>query len=159
VDVLEFGSLPWRGAVSLLTAGVSETIGPPCGVELLFAFNKKHQAPDAVKLLAAAAEFVLNAVAQRGSSLHGGEVLGPAGPLVPGSSLEAFVTCDPVFHPPQLRECGTERGPIRVWWLLPISRGEAAFIEKRGVVDFLKAVESQDPEVLNLMRAPLDLTT
>jgi hypothetical protein len=121
-----------EGVTVFVTGGLSaialkqETKSEPISQELLFACLGDHRR-DVLALLAIIAE----QVARRGTALERGEVLGPAGPVVQGSSLTAFVATLPVFVPDEAVFFPGDPATVVVW-LLPLSTSEAQLARKLG---------------------------
>jgi Suppressor of fused protein (SUFU) len=140
------------GIQIFVTTGLSELSldQPDKGVitqELLFACRGEHD-DDVVGLLGVISEQVAN----RGSAMVRGEVIGPAGPLIQSSSLTAVVATLPVFLPDSAVFYPGEPATVLVW-LLPLSSGEAALARKLGSERFEsvldKMAESADLYDLN----------
>jgi hypothetical protein len=101
-------------------------------------------------------EFVARQLAEGRDPLTRGDVIGPAGPLVPGSPMEALYVCQPTYFPDDVATFPLAEGGIgRLWWLIPIHASEARLIEGRGAESFEDLLVSEDPDLLSLDRPPV----
>ena len=82
-----------------------------------------------------------------------GEVIGPAGPVVPGSSLEAYYCALPVYFRDSLATFrGTVPGTVIIW-MVPISHAEAHYVWEHGWNKFEDLLIARDPDLMDLARA------
>lgn len=84
-----------------------------------------------------------------------GQVLGPAGPVVDGSRLEALYCSFPMFWPSELAQFDGLEPPVTIVWLVPISAGEAAFVRDRGWDSFEDMLVERDPDLRDWFRPSL----
>lgn len=95
------------------------------------------------------------------SALLRGEVLGPYGPVVEGSAMEAFYAAAPVLFDDGFAvvEPGGDgrRFEIVVIWLAPIGKAEAAFVDERGWEAFEEELVRQQPDLTDLRRPEISL--
>ncbi|GAA1575278.1 suppressor of fused domain protein [Kribbella hippodromi] len=86
-----------------------------------------------------------------------GEVIGPRGPLLPGSLLEAFYVAMPVYFPDDFAVCESPDGPIVIAWLVPITAGEARYVAFNGWNAFEDRLVEQDPDLTSFSRQSIVL--
>lgn len=86
-----------------------------------------------------------------------GEVIGPMGPIFPGSRLEALYAAMPVYCPEGFETWRGPSGDVAIIWLVPIAHSEAHFIWERGWDSFEDILARVDPDLLNMCRQPKDL--
>lgn len=109
-----------------------------------------------VDALASVVEFLVRQLAEGREPLLYGDVVGPAGSLVPGSPMEAIYVCEPTYFPPGFARFVTPEGcEIRTRWLIPIYSGEAQLVGDKGAGALEDLLEEQDPDLLNLQRGPV----
>jgi len=85
-----------------------------------------------------------------------GEVLGPRGPLVPGSTMSALCAAQPVYFPDSFAAFSDdELGRVVVVWLVPISESEARFVRSSGWRRFEALLLRDNPDVLDFFRRPI----
>jgi hypothetical protein len=84
-----------------------------------------------------------------------GEVVGPRGPLVSGSPLEAYYCSLPVYFPDALATFGGSVPATVFIWLVPISHAEAHYVWEHGWEKFEDLLVERDPDLLDLMRPSL----
>jgi hypothetical protein len=84
-----------------------------------------------------------------------GEVIGPAGPIVPGSTLDAYYCSLPSYFSDDL---ATFRGSVPATtfiWLIPISHAEAHYVWEQGWSKFEDLLVEHDSDLLDLTRPSL----
>ncbi|GAA2114870.1 suppressor of fused domain protein [Actinomadura alba] len=95
------------------------------------------------------------------SALLRGDVVGPYGPILEGSPLEAFYASLPVHHDNDFAVVEPdEEGrafAIALTWLIPISRSEADYVAKLGWDAFESELEHKQPDLLDPRRAEMAL--
>jgi hypothetical protein len=89
------------------------------------------------------------------SPLLRGEVIGPRGELVAGSSMEAIYVAIPVYFPDDFAVYEQDGAGIVVTWLVPISAGEVRYVREHGWRAFEDRLAESDPDLTNVFRAPL----
>jgi len=152
-DVSEHHDVPASGAVSLVTRGLMHLpLCDDCGSmlrqELLMACWREQFHEDLPTLIAV----VGRARAQEGRRLAWGEVLPPAGSLLPNTAMEAMYVSQPGYFDPALAKIDGDGEPVRVRWLIPIHADEASWISERGHEAFEKLLVDRDPDLLDLDR-------
>jgi hypothetical protein len=150
--IARFDGQPVRAAETHVTLGVSEVplVAPdPARVrqELLFTCYKRHSASPQDLLHVVAGD-----VMRDGRALLRGQVLGPAGPLFPGSRLEALYCGVPVYFDDGFHELHSTEPPTVLMWLIPVARTEAKFVATEGWRRFEDALVEIDPDLLDLER-------
>lgn len=84
-----------------------------------------------------------------------GEVIGPRGPIVAGSVLEAYYCALPVYFKDGLATFrGTVPGTVIIW-VVPISHAEAHFVWEHGWQKFEDLLIARDPDLMDLRRNSL----
>jgi hypothetical protein len=95
---------------------------------------------------------------ERGEPILRGDVIGPRGAIIPGSSLEAFYAAIPVYYDPGFAAVDLESGNRAVMvWMIPIGKAEAAFVAEAGWAAFESRIAEQDPDLLDLKRSEIRL--
>lgn len=149
--VVRFDDRPVEGAVTYTTLGLGETVlhqadGGNLRQELLFCCWAPERDEDVVGLLMVAARDVLDSE----HALAHGQVLGPAGPLVPEASVEALYCTAPVYFDDAFHAFrGTDPVVVMVW-LVPLTRKEARAAKRDE--DFDDVLAEADPDLLDLTR-------
>ena len=87
-----------------------------------------------------------------GRALSRGDVSGPAGPLVPGSAMEALYVGMPVYLPDEFHVFEEHGKSIVIAWLIPISVREADFIQRQGWDAFEDRLVEEDPDLTDIYR-------
>jgi len=78
-----------------------------------------------------------------------GHVLGPRGPLWPGTKLEALYATLMTYMPEEFSSCMLEGNrPCGLIWLTPITRDEAIYARTHGYKAFEEALFREDPDLL-----------
>ena len=90
-----------------------------------------------------------------GRRLAWGEVLAPAGPLLPTTTMEALYVSQPGYFDPALAEIDGDGEPVRVRWLVPIHAAEASWISEHGHEAFEDLLVERDPDLLDFARPPV----
>lgn len=86
-----------------------------------------------------------------------GDVIGPAGALVPGSDLTALYVTGPVYFPDDFAIARSRDGDVVVAWLVPISTAEAQYVGRHGWQQFEEELVAHDPDLVDFERAGLNL--
>jgi hypothetical protein len=86
-----------------------------------------------------------------------GDVVGPRGPLVPGSAMEALYAAIPVCLPDGFSSCEEAGRSVVFAWLVPISFREASYVAEHGWDAFEDRLEDADPDLMDLLRPSLPL--
>jgi hypothetical protein len=152
LDVHGFRDSPLAGATTLCSTGLSchELCSPRGHVrqELLLACWDRFVSRRLAGLLAIAAS---QALQERAALLHG-QVLGPSGPLIPGSELQALLCLEPFLFPKTLTVCRDTRPPTDFIWLVPISEPEALEVASAGVSQLIDRWEAEGVQLLDWAR-------
>jgi hypothetical protein len=151
--VLRFIDAPMPGVVTFATLGLSDirlTLpdGRDVRQELIFSCYDRFAVSSVPALLHAVGSELL----REGRALSRGEVLGPAGPLLPGTSLTALYVAIPVVFPDGLRTWSGSDPATVIAWMVPISTGEAGLIRHSGWSGFEDVLVDQDPDLFDLTR-------
>ncbi|HYN22751.1 MAG TPA: suppressor of fused domain protein [Thermoanaerobaculia bacterium] len=151
VFVVRFDDRPLEGAVTYTTVGLSETLlhqedGGNLRQELLFCCWAPERDDDIVGLLMVVAGDVL----QSEQAFAHGQVLGPAGPLVPDGNVEALYCTAPVYFDDEFHAFRGVDPPVIIVWLVPLTRDEAAAAQTDE--NFEDLLVEADPDFLDLSR-------
>jgi hypothetical protein len=90
-----------------------------------------------------------------GEALLRGDVVGPRGPLVPGSVLQAFYVALPVYLPDAFAVTRSEGHDVAVAWLVPVSPAEADYVRSQGWDRFEDLLVDVNPDLNDLYRKSL----
>lgn len=158
--IVRFRDQPHPGVSTYLTLGLSNHVislasGRPVRQELLLSADRRFDSWNIPGLLGTVGREVLT----RHQGLLRGEVLGPAGPLLPGSSLEALYCASPVHFPDSFAVCGSTSPPTVFVWLIPIASEEAEAVRSHGWSHFEDVLVTKKPDLFDLERAGLDCRT
>lgn len=149
VSLLRIDDSPCAGATTLATAGLADLGGHRLHEELVVACWSDGP----VDPLASVVEFLVRQLADGRDPLLYGDVVGPAGSLVPGAPMEAIYVCEPTYHPRGFARFVTPEGcEIRTRWLVPIYSSEARLVGDKGAAALEGLLEEQDPDLLSLQR-------
>lgn len=154
--IVRFEGQPVRAALTYVTLGVSQIPllvpdGTKVRQELLFTCYAHHAARRPQDLLHVIAGDLL----RDGRALLRGQVLGPAGPLFPGSRVEALYGGVPVYFDEGFHALETTEPPTDLVWLIPISQTEADFVAANGWSRFEDTLVETDPDLLDIEREPV----
>lgn len=152
VQVCLFPDQPFKGAFTLATLGLSNTVltlggGREVRQELLLGCLDARQVDDLAKLLFAIAELVLTA----GQALLRGQVI-PLGERIVDSSANALYASIPVVFPEGLETIEDSTPATVVVWLVPLMAPETALVSSVGWSEFEVHLESADPPLFDLHR-------
>ncbi|MFG3604839.1 suppressor of fused domain protein [Micromonospora chersina] len=100
---------------------------------------------------------VAGEMVRRRDALSNGQVIGPGGPLFPGSQTTGILATTPRYLPESFAVCHTEPAPVVFAWLVPITTGEAEVIQKFGWGTLEQAFAAQDPDLADPGRAEVAL--
>jgi hypothetical protein len=149
VQVAWFGpDVPFGGVTTLVTLGLSRrhlTLpdGGAVHQELMMHVpNRGYPGRAAGLLFQVAGELM-----RRGIALRHAEVIGPHGPLFPGSQATALVVMTPQYLPDAFAVCHTDAVPVILAWLVPITTGEAEMIRRDGWEPVQRAFVAQNPDL------------
>lgn len=147
---------PVQDATTWVTLGLSDChrhfpSGKPTRQELVFACYANEDLSNVEGLIAAVA---LEGVNEE-RALGRGRVLGPAGPILKGTDMEALYASLPAYFSTAFGDCSTTAGKVHFMWLVPVYRSEAEFVLRAGWELFEGLLEKQDPDLLDLSRGEL----
>lgn len=153
VQVVCFDRQPEPGVKTYATLGLSRHIVELPGSrrvrqELLISANESFSSDAVAGLVLSLAEHIL----RRGKALLRGEVIGPAGPVVAGSSLTAIYVTNPSPFDKSFTEFDSEPLATVFAYVIPISEAEATLVRIRGWRWFEEQLEQQNPDIWNLAR-------
>jgi hypothetical protein len=86
-----------------------------------------------------------------------GEVIGPRGPAVDGSVLDALYVAAPVCLPDAFAAHAEDNREVVFAWLVPIATSEAEYVRKEGWQAFEDRLLDAQPDLTDLHRAPVVL--
>jgi hypothetical protein len=152
IQVVRFEGRPEPGVDTYATLGLARHIVELPGSrsirqELLISADASFSSDAVAGLVLSLAEHVL----RRGRALLRGEVIGPAAPVIAGSTLTAVYVTNPSPFDPSLTEFVSEP-PTVFAFLIPIAETEARLVQERGWRWFEDALERRDPDLWNLAR-------
>ncbi|MCX4791830.1 suppressor of fused domain protein [Streptomyces sp. NBC_01221] len=102
-------------------------------------------------------EFVAERMVQGGHAVLRGDVIPLPVPL-PGGSKTALYAALPVYFDDDFFSVTIENGSdVAIVWLVPITSVEADFVRVQGWQAFEQALAAQDPDLVDINRAGLDL--
>jgi hypothetical protein len=158
-QVARFRNTPVRGAMTFSTIGLSrcEMHSPVSGKRIQQELILSVPAPLAEGPVPALLQQVAGEAIASGHAYVRGDVIGPRGALFDGSSLEALYVCAPMYFPENFAVYSGPEGDIVIAWLIPISSHEAAFVKRVGWHAFEDCLISEDPDLIDVWRKPMDL--
>lgn len=86
-----------------------------------------------------------------------GDVIGPAGIIVPESEATALYVTMPVYFPNEFATFADANGDVVVAWLVPITTREADFIACQGWDAFEDRLVVSDPNLADFRRVGMSL--
>ncbi|MDN7592138.1 suppressor of fused domain protein [Burkholderia seminalis] len=156
LQVVRFADQPFKGASTFATIGLSESKvllpnGKPCRQEFVFAAWDSSPAAHVASFLLTFAEYV------RGKQrpILRGDVVGPSVPLIPGVTANSVYATNPVIFPETLACYDGDATPTVIVWLLPLMEAECLFVKEHGWNRFEDALESANPDLLDLDRSSI----
>lgn len=158
VQLSRFENQPVSGATTLTTLGLSNhelhlAGGGSLREELIVSARKETE----IDYLGRALHGIAQDVLERHHALVRGDVLGPRGPVVPNSTLEAFFCIHPAYWPESFDLFEGPEFKVRFLWLVPIAKKESDFIANEGWKSMLDQIRAQDPDLLDLRRPSMNL--
>jgi hypothetical protein len=160
VQIAWFPDRPFAGVTTLVTVGLSRRhLALPGGnalhQELLMHVPSNGYPDGAAGLLFQ----VAGEMTRRGAALPHAHVIGPRGPLFPGSTATALVAITPRYLPEAFEVVHIDDSvPVVMTWLVPITTGEAELIRRDGWGALERAIEAEDPDLSDPTRAPVRTT-
>ncbi|MDG4820257.1 suppressor of fused domain protein [Asanoa sp. WMMD1127] len=149
---------PFAGVMTVVTVGLWQrhlTVGGDGALHqelLMHVPNEDYPARAAGLLFQVAGELV-----GREAGLRQGQVLGPAGPVFPGSRMTALVATNPGYLPESFAVCRAEAVPIVLTLLVPVTTREADLVRSRGLPALTHLFAAQDPDLTNPNRPEVGL--
>lgn len=156
VYICRYPDQPAEGATTYATVGLGKTWlhanGRHVRQELLMS-RWGDDRYDCARLL----PWVAGLVIDSGDAILHGEVLGPAGPLLPEVTMEALVALHPAYHDRAFDSYRGDEGhpAVAMTWLIPATAEEAAYVDRHGLGRFMDLVEERDPDLLDWQRPSL----
>lgn len=156
VYLARYENQPVTDAITYVTTGLSRHIlhqlsGRDIRLELLTCVWSRFRESDLDSLLFVLAQNIL----ERHHAPAQGEWVGPAGPVVSGSKLEAFYFMPPLYHPETLEVFNEEPPETVIVWALPVAPSEVEFIKNRGWRAFEKRLRRDEPDIMDMLRDPI----
>jgi hypothetical protein len=153
VGVARFENQPVPEAITYVTTGLSRHLlhqleKPDLRVELVGCVWARFRDSGLDSLLHIVAREILE-------SHHApprGFVMGPSGPIIPGSELQAFYFMHPAYHGEALECFEHPTDPVYLAWPVPITVAEAVFIARSGWSAFEERLFAADPDLMDLDR-------
>jgi len=156
--VVQFSGRPILETMTFCTLGLSEYPLKRVGdhvivrLELMFVVHEVHGPMSIPALLH---DLGVEAMSEEHAFFRG-QVVGPRGPLFPGSELEALYVTAPTHLPDEFNDIETEDGdPGFIAWFLPIAPSEADFIRSNGWDKFENLIVAHQPDVFDVFRKPI----
>lgn len=154
IQVACFGNQPFSGVRTFSTIGLSQsdlsTTSTPIRQELIFSAYDRFAADQLASFLLSFAQNVAN----EGTALLQGDVIGPSGPIFFGTLLNSLFVSVPFAFDKQFRVLYDSDVPTIFAWLVPIHESEANFARREGWKELDKEFEKRDPDVWDLNRPP-----
>ena len=95
VSLLQIKDSPCEGATTIATDGLADLSDHRLHEELVMACWSEGPVAE----LASVVELLVRQLAEGRDPLLYGDVVGPAGPLVPGTSMDSIYVCEPTYFP------------------------------------------------------------
>ncbi|GAB7126931.1 suppressor of fused domain protein [Silvimonas sp. JCM 19000] len=154
IQVVCFKEQPIPGITTYVTLGLSENeLDLPKGrkirQELVVSANDSFAGGDVAAFLLSLAEHIKI----RGRAVLRGEVIGPWRPLISNATVNAVYVTNPTPFDTGFAEFSGAELPVIFALLVPITTEEAGLVSDHGWSWFEDVLESQDPDVWNLIRA------
>ena len=153
VQVVRFRDQPDAGVSTYATLGLSDHILEMTGErrvrqELLVAAHDRFPSGKVASFILTLAESLLT----DHRALLRGDVIGPAEPIIPGSTARAVYATLPVVYEDSLASYEDITPPGVVVWLLPLLGTEVNYIRTHGWSAFEDRLEATDPDLFDLER-------
>ncbi|MEV0718774.1 suppressor of fused domain protein [Asanoa sp. NPDC050611] len=160
VQVAFFGpDVPFAGVTTVVTVGLWRRHLTVAGAGAVHQELMMHVPNDDYPARAAGLLFqVAGELVRRQAGLRHGQVIGPAGPVFPGSRMTALVATNPGYLPESFAVCRTESVPIVLTYLLPLTGGEAGVVRERGLPALERLFVAEDPDLTDPGRPEVRLT-
>lgn len=158
-QIVRFAGGSGADSVAYSTLGLSRRVLPSPTSDLRIRQELLMLAPDALEpdnvasLLLQVGEMAI----RMGRALLRGDVIGPAGALVPGSDLTALYVTMPTYFPDEFATYSDDDGTIVIAWLVPITDSEADYVSNHGWDAFEDRLSEQDPDLVDFHRTAMTL--
>lgn len=106
----------------------------------------------ACKELSATLAYVGELCLDKHTAICIGDVLGPSGPILVGSEMEAILCLPPNPFPSAFSTCFITEPPTNFMWLVPISSKEAMAVKNSGTEHLMLHWLREGTDLLNLNR-------
>jgi hypothetical protein len=151
-----FNDQPEEGVNTFVTTGLSDhilTISEDKSVrqELVFIADTSFKEESIASFLLTFSEFIL----KKHQALLRGEVIGPANPVIPDTSMNAIYASIPVIFDDSFTIFDAVSPPAVFVWLIPIYEQEAEFLHEQGWEEFEDLLVEQNPDLFDLKRKSL----
>ena len=154
-QILRFDNAPSRGAATFATLGISsqllqsEKSGREIRQEYLMTCLEEQRDWNIPAVL----QQIGSESTRRRRAILRGEVLGPRGPLFPGSDVTALYAAIPVYFSDALHSVTVGVGKeVVLVWLLPLHTSEAAWIRRVGWRGFEERLAETHLDLCDLRR-------
>jgi Suppressor of fused protein (SUFU) len=155
---LRFEDTPVTGGTTIVTLGLSRHTLPQKSGRMI-----RQELLICTYSAAFDAQFVsaFDVVAREMDEMHRplsrGQVIRHRGSLLPQIRLEAFVVMNPWYWDDRFSCFSGVVPPVYIAWLIPITKEEVECVEREGIDALEAAIESQDPDLLDLHRESMRL--
>ena len=156
ISIARFRNQPVEGMNTYVTLGLSHhvlSIQNKRQVRQEFVFSTFDTVPseDVVSFLLSFSDFILT----KHEALLRGEVVGPAAPIISGSSMNAVYASMPVIFDDEFATFEGDSPSTVMVWLIPIFESEAKYIKDYGWEAFEDVLEQQDPDLWDIGRTSI----
>jgi hypothetical protein len=155
VQIVKYDKGPFSGTKTFSTLGLNKVqltsyvSAKQIWQELIFVSYSNIGNLNIPALLAQVSQMALDS----GSAFLRGDVIGPYGPIIDGSNLEACYVTIPSYFPESFDAFKVDdRKTIIMSWLIPITSREVEFIRKNGWEEFEDKLEELDPDLIDFQR-------
>ncbi len=154
--VLLFADRPFKDALTFVTHGLSaHELRMPDGrgvrLELMLSCWKDTDQEALASFLGGFADEVV----MKHRPLLAGDVVGPRGPIIHGTSMSALYVSVPVIFDRAIGAYKETSPPTVLVWLIPLYAEEADYVGTHGWNAFEDLLESKDPDLLDFTRHPV----
>lgn len=152
---------PVDGATTLVTVGLSETPlkqedGTDIRHELVICAYQRF-GEEVFENLIKVMGFMAQSLLAQEEAIAAGDIVDLGESLVSGSPMTALYLVDPLYFPEEFRSMETVKPPVAFAWAVPLMAVEADFVQQEGFKAFETLLEQQDPDLIDLMRDPVQL--
>ncbi|MCB0918705.1 MAG: suppressor of fused domain protein [Actinobacteria bacterium] len=156
-QVARFDLVPIQGVTAYSTVGFgrfplhSTASGSRMRLELLMMV----QADQADGPFPAILQDLAGELLSSGHAILRGDVIGPRGPLISGSDMQALYAARPVYLPDEFATAYEDGESVNIVWMVPITEDEAVFVADQGWSAFEDLLVERDPELTDFNRSSL----